>query len=680
MSKIASFHYRTTVAWAALGMMLLVGAGSARGQVVQCGSLEDYPCAIQLEEVSLQSVPEVFQFQARVSQAKLPLGEGVFNTVYVKIIGPTGTLCMEQFSNVEVHGSVLNLSIGQNMSCELHEVIAEHEDLAFQICLGSPENCLKAIDLGTVPYAVKANFAKVAQNAHQANQAAVAHYAHRLTADRQLWLTKKLGTGYFDFYTDPSKGQDWMAPGWEDGGFILWTPTRNPEGGKTVRVMARNHTDGALEDLDLLVLRSQEVTLSGNLSVAGDAAVAGDGSIGGRLEVVEGVAVTAGGLSTAGDADINGHTRLAQSLTVGDGVTVTAGGAKVLGGGLTVAGGAQVSGGMNITGQVKFLDLVVFEGGTMDTGAQAQFDELYLWTTGEKRDVTFLGTMTFEGPTVLVGETAVEGDLALLGNTVVAGPTVVQGQLTLEGATTLAGSTLSFLDPATLDVDDQAFIRWEEFGPNNYRLRFEAGNDAQDHFWFNSTGGSYFETQARFRGGIGNDTGPLLVTVDLNMNGNIYNQYGPLVLDDNVIINSYLNVKGNIYNEIGNLVIDDALDVNGFLNAKSDLGVYKIYGPNKTSGNSSYIDIMGSAQFYANSSFKEYVNFDKEVTGLQAVVTACDWACSSCQDECWGQGTNCLDRMNVECPSGKLMMAHHFDGCGGNNMKACSLCCLIEVR
>jgi hypothetical protein len=265
-------------------------APTASAQEVACDGVEDFPCSFQGEAVSLQKVPAIFKFQSRVSQAKLPLGEAVFETVFVKILRGTETLCQEQFSDVTVQGSVMNLEIGRNMSCELDEVIAENPSLAFQVCLGGQENCLRPLDLAASPYAIKSSFASQAQSAHQADISGQAHYAHRVTADRDLLLRNKLGTGYFDFYTHPAEAvealynaEDYLE--YANSGFIQWTPL-SAEGAFAIHIVAKDPQTDELRMLDRFVVAANESILRGSLTVTrGGAHVVGDSEIEGDTMV-----------------------------------------------------------------------------------------------------------------------------------------------------------------------------------------------------------------------------------------------------------------------------------------------------------------------------------------------------------------------------------------------------------
>jgi len=231
---------------------------------------------VQVEEVSVARVPVVFKFQARVSQAKLPVGEGEFQTVFVKLSAAGEVLCEEKFPNVPVKNSVLNLTIGHHMNCSLQEVIAENEDLNFEICLGSSSSCLKEVALSSTPYAVKSSFAVMAQRAHRASMAATANYAQRVTADRDLHLRKALGTGYFDFYT-PAVGNNPLdaTDATINDGWIQWTPVRSTTA-KKLHVAGKRHLDDKIELLDAIILHAVATQVEGTLHVAGNSTLQGD--------------------------------------------------------------------------------------------------------------------------------------------------------------------------------------------------------------------------------------------------------------------------------------------------------------------------------------------------------------------------------------------------------------------
>ena len=198
MRRLTTFapFARTLVALA-----LRVGSAPAGAQV-PCGA--DAPCTYGIRDQVLQPVPTTFRFQARLSQAKLPVGDRDISRVVVRLKrGPT-VLCMEEIPEGTVERSVLDLVLGNDISCDLDRVLAENHELVLQVCLGGPDNCLRPVVLATAPYAIKASHAGQAQQAQRADVATEAHWAHRVTADRDTALHGSIGTGYFAFSTPSS--------------------------------------------------------------------------------------------------------------------------------------------------------------------------------------------------------------------------------------------------------------------------------------------------------------------------------------------------------------------------------------------------------------------------------------------------------------------------------------------
>ncbi|PKN56105.1 MAG: hypothetical protein CVU56_17875 [Deltaproteobacteria bacterium HGW-Deltaproteobacteria-14] len=327
------------VAAGALALTLaLAGPASAAAPppTLTCENGDTFPCGIQLETGDLQKVPAVFKFQARVSQAKLPIGQGLFSEVIVKLLAGDQPRCEERFQNVEVRDSVLNLEIGRNMSCELDEEMATQTGLAFQVCLGSSSSCLKPIELSSVPYAVKASYAYMAQSAQTADQAAVADYAYRIAADPDLQVLDAMSSGYFDFRTRS-----------DNDGYLQWTPLQNSASPALTITGQAYATQGPLQ-LERLVFDALTTKTNGALMVAGAATIAGD-------------LVGSANFDLVGNATIMGTGTVEQSLTVGDAretgdtatLVVKRGGADVQGGGVTIGGGGiAVTGASSVAGTV----------------------------------------------------------------------------------------------------------------------------------------------------------------------------------------------------------------------------------------------------------------------------------------------------------------------------------------
>ena len=227
-----------------------------------------HPCGYQIHDAALQRVPLTLKYQARVSQAQLPIGEGLFRKVIVNLKRGQRVLCQEEFRNVEVVGSVVNLEIGRNLSCELDEVVAENHELKLQVCLGQPDNCLRSQLVGTAPYALKATYALHAREAFQAEEAGQAHYGHRLAADSAALDGGEVAVGYLRGHTPDSAPALYDADGileYADGGWLTWTPL--VEARPTLHVSARDHGAQTPVPLYRLVLAADRTDTSGALDV-----------------------------------------------------------------------------------------------------------------------------------------------------------------------------------------------------------------------------------------------------------------------------------------------------------------------------------------------------------------------------------------------------------------------------
>ena len=467
------------LAAALLGASALGVSSTATAQTVACAEDESFPCSNQAEGVQLQRVPSLMKFQARVSQAKLPVGEAVFNTIIVKLIrGANEVLCQEEFANVIVNDSVLNLTIGQNMSCELDEVVAENTDLNIQVCLGSASNCLQPIELGATPYALKASFASTAQNANSANSAAQAHYSHRATADRKLQFTKRLGTGYVDFFTHPTGTQgslytDEQYAQYEDGGFIQWTPVRD-RGAMNLHICGKSQATDELVELDNLVLASEGTHATGALKSdgaltvsSGGASVSGDSSIDGTLNITGQTRVEDGGLFvTGGGVDVTGNAELRGDVTVRNG-GMNVEGQSVLMSGLSVEGASifngpvQFEAGFSIEGQPGPIPNeptaeTLYINRTQASDTTGDYDFLALagkegmLLSGGNGDVrvqspasfdgaaTFSNGATFNGPLIANGSISGQS-MTLAQGATVTGTLTAQGPAVLESGATVTG-------------------------------------------------------------------------------------------------------------------------------------------------------------------------------------------------------------------------------------------------
>lgn len=385
------------------------------------GHAQELPQDFDLAGATIQKAPTLIKFQARVSQGLQPIGNASFTNVYVSLLDSTGgKSCTEQFSNVEVRSSVLNLTIGRNQAdgCDLDEFIRQASELSFKVCLESQTTCLKPIQVGSVPFATKATFAHQAVEANRADVAAQSHYTHRATSSASMLSGDGVAEGYFDFHTPDDAGflaDDEFTP-YEDGGFLQWTPVRTTAGEgapATLNICAKERfadgSEGAAR-LDELVLLSDKTTMRGSAEVADGMTCGNSSGTGLGLTVTEGGKVTGGlnvsqgsagvGLEVNGSAGVSGGLWVSRSgppamggaygLSVADGgvgvqsggIDVQAGGVTVQSGGAAIAGGLVVSGGssntLDVQGSAHVSNGVVVENGAGESALQvsgpASFD------------------------------------------------------------------------------------------------------------------------------------------------------------------------------------------------------------------------------------------------------------------------------------------------------------------
>lgn len=462
-----------------LGWVGWMSAAQAAPDIL-CDNTGQFPCGFQIKDVGLQPVPGMLKFQARVSQAKMPVGDGVFNHVFVNLKRGDETLCQEEFTGVTVANSVVNLEIGRNISCDLDSVIAENVDLAFQLCLGGTENCLRPIALGTSPYAVKSTFAVHAQDAFIAEQAAQANYAHRVTADKDLFISKELGRGYFDFFTPRSRptnlyDTDAKFTPYVNGGFIQWTPTN--EQNPTLHISAKTRVGDTLIPLDKTVIVSNNLELTGRTVVdnggihvkgasditgntmivgqlkverpglgSGGALISGNSSIAGMLVVsdaltvqsnglnVTGLSTLGGDLHVVGNQTVDGNTALNGALTVLNGATVQAGG-------VNVTGNSAYNGNMLVTGNLSVTGSVSFPPGAISvTGAMLDFDipgQLTLGSGANQGTALSAGT----GDTLFINSGSSFGGGTSVIGALTAGTLTTPGVVTASSVETTGGIT-----------------------------------------------------------------------------------------------------------------------------------------------------------------------------------------------------------------------------------------------
>lgn len=302
-------------------------------------------CSFTISNNAIQKVPTLFKLQSQISQAKIPVGDAVFTKLVVNVKSGNTQLCNESFNQVRVRSGVLNLEIGRNIQgCQLDDIVAKYNDLAFQVCIGDSSaeagNCLKPIQLGSVPYAIKASFASQAQESYRSEIAARANYAQRLVADGTRLDQTKLGLGYYDFETPASNKLTTLTavlPAQAadvKGGFMQWTAV-DPLN-KILNVSAKNSSTGVLEPLTKLLIHATDTNLWGKLAVNNTSNFVKQSTF------VEGYQVTGGSVTINAPTSVTKQVTMSNSLTVignSSVATVTAAGL------ITANAGAKVTSG-----------------------------------------------------------------------------------------------------------------------------------------------------------------------------------------------------------------------------------------------------------------------------------------------------------------------------------------------
>ena len=321
--------------------ILLLLAAPARAQDNPCGDLDTFPCQPQIEGVPLVRVAPMMRLQARVAQAKLPVHDGLFEKLFVKVLRGTEMVCKEEHRDVRVKGSVLNLVIGPEMSCDLNEVVARWSNLSLQLCLQDEQNCLDPMPLGTVPAAIKSTWAEVARKAHRVQVAAQAHNAHRLTADADLGSDRQLEVGYLQVQRPDSAAVAPLTPFLiaegsspaETIAVLSYTPVRKATA-RSLHLAGRKRGTGKLRALRSLRLEASETYVLGDLRLRSGATSRGlrvlsegaviwaDLEIEGALTVTGGLSVTGGGLQVKGPVAIQGDLEVGRELRTSRGITV----------------------------------------------------------------------------------------------------------------------------------------------------------------------------------------------------------------------------------------------------------------------------------------------------------------------------------------------------------------------
>ena len=228
------------------------------------------------------AVPPKFNFQARLSQAKLLYRGESLPRVGLRISDLSGQLlCGFEKTNLPVQRGVLNIPIQETDfgGCRLAELLAQHNQLKVQVCVGT-ENCLRPLKLSTVPLALKSEYTYWALRAQYVESASIAHYADRITADRDYLntahraLTQNL-TGEFVVdrseiatTSNPSTNAPFVIDDLPSGSTsLLWRPFHSSPA--AMHIASKDHQRDQPRRLKRLSWVSAKSTVAGNLGIDG---------------------------------------------------------------------------------------------------------------------------------------------------------------------------------------------------------------------------------------------------------------------------------------------------------------------------------------------------------------------------------------------------------------------------
>jgi hypothetical protein len=366
----------------------------------------DFRYTFGISSSGVQLSNGAIKFQGRISQGKMPISQGEIMSVSVNLLDSHDAVkCSHDYGKVTVTNSILNLDF-QPTNCVLDNTVALNPDLKFQLVInGSP---LKAIAIGTVPYALKANYAVKAEEVHFADVAAQAHYAHRITADRQALAVAPdagVGTGYFDFYTHPTGGSLYGTAysQYQNDGFIQWTPLT---GSPVLHIAAKTIGDDQLSTLDGLHLESRSTVAHGSVTI--DPRDLGSPAVPGPALTVNQWGATINGLTKLNSgAEVSGGLLVKDYLGPGQALvcegdakveSLTVNGTETVGGTLTVAGVATLNGGSTIKSGLTVSDMLFAGMPAFVCNGEAQINKhLAVLSVGVKDALVVTKTSRFDG-------------------------------------------------------------------------------------------------------------------------------------------------------------------------------------------------------------------------------------------------------------------------------------------
>ena len=419
------------------------------------------PTQSQIEAIPPSPVRPKLSYQTRISQTELPILEGLVYSLEVKYVDlASNGHCVEEFRNVRILDSVLNLELGLNAGCDFAREIANKQELSMILCFSESQDnnadtlssndsgasngarCFnREVKISSVPYAIRVNIAREAESVYQANYAHNSSYVYRLADQGTDWSRLTIPS-HFSFRTKRPAGLGPSALGLSaddnvkldelsKAGYIRWhreynASTRPEEADHLYIAQAPTTPQSGSSTLDQLTLASRLVDWYGpNIEISRSQ----------RPEdnIKEGASQTA--LSVRGKVNVTGDLTIDQGLAYAM-ETVEIGGHTTV-----TAGGLFVSGEVNTRGNLQVTE-------SLEQG----WRDVNLTTNGPKYLFTVSGPLHFTGPLTLnplyndsqsslvVGSTRVsQGSATLIvtDHVTSAGHIKIDGDVNVNGATTI---------------------------------------------------------------------------------------------------------------------------------------------------------------------------------------------------------------------------------------------------
>lgn len=322
---------------------------------------ENAPLASQASALGPQMVRPKLSFQTRISQATLPILEGLLYRVKVKYkdLLDEGD-CEEEFREVKVQDSLLNLELGLNAGCDFASAIAQRASLSFELCFtldvrapaGSPESSVEGeercfnheIEVGSAPYALNVSHAVEAESVYEANTALISSYAHKLAA-QSAPLARYEQPPHFSVHTRPPQGlgvsalrldperPETLVP-YQEAGYVKWHPLVTT-GDSDPDAYALYIAQGSpFAYLNQLILGAHTTDWYGPRPPVAPST--------NRAPLLEGASQS--GLSVRGRVVVEGDLQVSAGRVVVDQATVVSQGARVERGGAIALGQARLNG------------------------------------------------------------------------------------------------------------------------------------------------------------------------------------------------------------------------------------------------------------------------------------------------------------------------------------------------